>query len=84
MLTRAHHRMFLFCIQMREARMEEDLHVEQVHGNLRRSLEYCQMFLERGRVQDICPGMPWRLDDELMSRCGGLAKRLRRVRQLFL
>jgi len=42
------------------------------------------MFPERDRVQDICSGVPWRLDDELVRRRGGLAERLRGVGQLSL
>jgi len=61
-----------------------DLHVEQVHRNLRRSLQYRQMFPERGRVQDIGSGVPRRLDDELMRRRGSLAERLRGVGHLSL
>lgn len=62
----------------------EHLHFKQVHLNLRCSLQNRQMFLERGWVQDIRPGMPWRLDDKLVRRGSGFAESLRGVGQLFL
>lgn len=42
------------------------------------------MFLECGRVQDIRPGMPRRLDHELMRRGGCFIQCFRGVGQLFL
>lgn len=55
-----------------------------MHRDVRRGLQDRQVFLERGRVQDIRPGVLRRLDDELVRGGGGLAERLRGVRQLFL
>ncbi|KYN40374.1 hypothetical protein ALC56_05319 [Trachymyrmex septentrionalis] len=42
------------------------------------------MFPERGRMKDIRPGMPRRLDDELVRRGGCLAENFRCILHVFV